>query len=207
MLYNVPGRTVSDILPETVATLAEHPRIVALKDATGDLDRLAAQQAVNMLSVAAELGLAAQVEEQLGNCVIASIGPTTSETLRELGMAIDIEPAHSKMGPLVADAVAKGYARSDDGEPVPYHGYFYRMLSGQGASAPGGAKSYVVDGRMTGGYALLAYPAEYGNSGIMTFMINQQGMVFEKDLGEDTASLASVIEVYHPDTTWDPLTD
>jgi hypothetical protein len=118
----------------------------------------------------------------------------------------DGEP-ESPMGPLVADAVAEGYAKSDDGEPVPYHGYFYRMLPGQGASAPGGAESYVVDGRMTGGYALLAYPAEYGNSGIMSFMINQQGMVFEKDLGEDTESLARAMEVYDPDTTWDPVTD
>jgi hypothetical protein len=113
----------------------------------------------------------------------------------------------SPMGPLVADAVAKGYARSDDGEPVPYHGYFYRMLSGQGASAPGGAKSYVADGRMTGGYALLAYPAEYGNSGIMTFMINQQGIVFEKDLGDETGTLAAAITVYDPDKSWEPVTD
>lgn len=110
----------------------------------------------------------------------------------------------SPMGPLVAEAVAAGYGQDKSGEPQPYHGYYYRILRAQGASAPGGAMSYVNDGRMTKGFAAIAYPAEYGNSGIMTFIVNQQGIVFETDLGEETATLAAEIAEYNPDDTWEP---
>jgi hypothetical protein len=106
----------------------------------------------------------------------------------------------SPLGELAAAASAEGYASS--GEPQPYHGYYYRILTGQGPSAPGGEMSYVVNGKMIGGFALLAYPAEYGNSGIMTFIVSHAGTVYEKDLGEDTEALAKKITSFDPDKTW-----
>ena len=111
----------------------------------------------------------------------------------------------SPLGRLVAEAVKEGYVRSEDGAPSPYHGYFYRLLTAQGSHAPGGARSYLKDGRLVDGFALLAYPAEYGKSGVMTFLVNQRGLVFEKDLGEDTANLAAALETYDPDKTWAPV--
>ena len=84
----------------------------------------------------------------------------------------------------------------------PYYGYYFRILKRQGAHAPGGTKDYVVDGRMTGGFALFAYPAEYGDSGVMTFTVNDQGIVFEKNLGPGTTALARAIEQYDPDQSW-----
>jgi hypothetical protein len=111
----------------------------------------------------------------------------------------------SPLGPLVASAAAEGYTRPEAGSPPrPYHGYVYRVLTGQGRHAPGGAKGYIENGNMTGGFALLAYPIEYGQSGIMTFTVNQQGVVFQKDLGDRTAELASAIQVYDPDGSWMP---
>lgn len=115
--------------------------------------------------------------------------------------------APSPLGPLVAEAVAKGYGANPEGSPVPFHGYFFRILHGQGANAPGGEMSYVNDERMTKGFAAVAYPAEYGNSGIMTFIVNQQGIVFEKDLGEETAALAAAMSGYDPDRSWAPVVD
>jgi hypothetical protein len=111
----------------------------------------------------------------------------------------------SPMGPLVASAAAEGYSRPEAGAPPrAYHGYVYRILTGQGSHAPGGAKSYIENGDMTKGFALLAYPIEYGQSGIMTFVVNQQGVVFQKDLGDRTSDLASAIQVYDPDASWNP---
>jgi len=109
------------------------------------------------------------------------------------------EPA-SPLGPLIAQAQAAGYA--SDGMPRPYYGYYFRILRRQGAHAPGGAKDYVIDGHMTGGFALLAYPAEYGDSGVMTFMVNDQGIVFENNLGPKTAEFAAEIQQYDPDQSW-----
>jgi hypothetical protein len=111
----------------------------------------------------------------------------------------------SPLGPLVASATAEGYSVAKEGEgPKPYHGYFFRILRSQGPGAPGGAKDYVKDGRMTGGFALLAWPAEHGSSGVMTFMVGDQGIVFQKDLGEDTAEAVKSIAAYNPDPSWDP---
>jgi hypothetical protein len=106
----------------------------------------------------------------------------------------------SPLGELAASASAEGYKAGNS--PVPYHGYYYRILTRQGASAPGGAYDYLVKGKMFGGFALLAYPAEYGNSGVMTFMLNHDGKVFEKDLGPRTGKLARKIESFAPDQTW-----
>jgi hypothetical protein len=109
--------------------------------------------------------------------------------------------AMSPMGPLVAEAVRQGYTRKD-GKPFPYHGYYYGILLGQGDHAYGGAYDYQTHGKMILGHALLAYPAKYGASGIMTFMVNQQGVLYEKDLGQDTASLAAAITKFDPDKSW-----
>ena len=106
----------------------------------------------------------------------------------------------SPLGELAAKASAEGYKAGD--RPIPYHGYYYRILTRQGAGAPGGAYDYLVKGQMIGGFALIAYPAEYGNSGITTFMVNHDGTVFEKDLGPETAMRARKIESFAPDQGW-----
>jgi len=112
------------------------------------------------------------------------------------------EPS-SPLGPLLAQARAGGYGTdSVVAMPQPYHGYYFRILTRQGASAPGGAKDFVVDGRMTGGFALIAYPAAHGNSGVMTFIVSQDGIVFERNLGPDTTALALRIEEFDPGTSW-----
>ncbi len=111
----------------------------------------------------------------------------------------------SPIGPMVATATAAGYKRDKGGTPIPFHGYYYKVLTGQGKNAPGGAKQYVVDGKMTNGFAFLAYPAEYRASGVMTFMINEDGVIVQKDLGPDTAKLATAISEYNPDKTWDEV--
>ena len=110
----------------------------------------------------------------------------------------------SPLGPLVAYATAEGYSAKPDAH-VPFHGYYFHMLNGQTANATGGKKSYIVDGHMVGGFAFVAYPAEYGNSGVMTFMINQNGVLLEKDLGKDTAQIASAMREFDPDTSWRPV--
>ncbi len=108
----------------------------------------------------------------------------------------------SPIGPLIAKAVAQGYKRGAEGRPVPFHGYFYRVLTEQGKEAPGGAMSYLQDGEMTRGFAFLAFPAEYGSSGVMTFMVNQDGIVLEKDLGPETAQIASRMARYDSGSGW-----
>lgn len=109
--------------------------------------------------------------------------------------------AESPLGPLVAEARAEGY-RKRHGGPTPYHGYLFRVLTKQGKDAPGGARDYVVGGRMIGGFGLVAAPADYGNSGIMTFIVDQDGNVFQKDLGEDTDEIAADMTTFNPDASW-----
>ena len=106
----------------------------------------------------------------------------------------------SPLGELVAQASKEGY--SIGGERVPYHGYYYKILTRQGSMAAGGEVDYVVRGKMIGGFALVAYPAEYGNSGVMTFLVNHAGEVFQKDLGERTARIAESMTSFNPDQTW-----
>ena len=105
----------------------------------------------------------------------------------------------SPIGPIVAYATNEGYGKSD--KPEPFHGYFYRTLKGQGANAPGGAKSYAVDGKVDG-FAFIAYPADYRNSGVMTFVVDTNGVIYEKDLGSGTSTLAPAITAFDPDKTW-----
>lgn len=108
----------------------------------------------------------------------------------------------SPLGPIMAHARGKGYQRMPSTTPSPYHGYIYRILTAQGKDAPGGEYSYIVEGKMIGGFAVVAYPAEYGNSGVMTFIVNHDGKVFQKDLGENTATDAQGMKEFNPDTTW-----
>jgi hypothetical protein len=111
----------------------------------------------------------------------------------------------SPIGPLVAKASAEGYKRGENGSPVPFHGYYYKVLTKQGKNAPGGAMNYLVKDKMTKGFAFVAWPAEYRSSGVMTFMINQDGVIVQKDLGADTTKLASDMTEYNPDKTWQEL--
>jgi hypothetical protein len=108
----------------------------------------------------------------------------------------------SPLGPLVARARVAGYPLPPRSGPVPYHGYFYRILFAQGPDAPGGAYDYVVRGHMIGGFALVAYPARYGVSGIITFVVNHDGVVYQKDLGPKTTARANAMKTYNPDRTW-----
>jgi hypothetical protein len=126
-----------------------------------------------------------------------------SDTYRRNGLywqASEGEPP-SPLGPFVARAAAEGYRRAAD-KPTPYHGYYYKILKGQGASAPGGAYNYVINGHMVAGFALVAWPAEYGVSGVMTFIVNQNGIVYQKDLGPKTEGTAKAMTLYNPDRTW-----
>jgi hypothetical protein len=112
----------------------------------------------------------------------------------------------SPIGELLAHARAQGYASEETlYDPWPYHGYYYRILTAQGPKAPGGAYDYIVNGRMIGGFAVIAFPAEHGNSGVMTFIVNHDGVVYQKDLGENTVELASAMTLYDPDETWTPV--
>lgn len=114
----------------------------------------------------------------------------------------------SPMGPRVAEAEDEGYAIGEAADgPRPYHGYFYRILTAQGPNAPGGAMSYLADGRLSGGFGLLAWPARYGHSGIMSFLVNQRGMVYQADLGEDTEIMAAAIDGYDPGDGWEAVVD
>jgi Protein of unknown function (DUF2950) len=113
--------------------------------------------------------------------------------------------APSPLGPLAANARSQGYAANGAGNP--YHGYFYKILTGQGKDAPGGAYDYIVNGKMIGGFALVAYPARWGASGVMSFVCNHDGVVFEKNLGRETSVIASKMTVYNPDATWEKSRD
>ncbi|HXW92548.1 MAG TPA: DUF2950 domain-containing protein [Terriglobales bacterium] len=114
--------------------------------------------------------------------------------------------SRSPLGPLVAFATSEGYDVQRNSHE-PFHGYYFRMLHKQGAHAQGGAKDYVVDGKMVNGFAFVAYPAEYGKSGIMTFIINQNGMTYQKDLGKSTVEAASVMNEFDPDDTWSSVNE
>jgi hypothetical protein len=110
----------------------------------------------------------------------------------------------SPLGPLAAYATSEGYSVKPDAH-VPFHGYYFHMLSRQGSHAQGGAKDYVIDGKMVGGFAFVAYPAEYRNSGVMTFIINQDGVLLQKDLGNSTREIASAMTEFDPDPGWKPV--
>ena len=107
----------------------------------------------------------------------------------------------SPLGALAATASREGY-KAESGKRTPYHGYYFKILTGQGKDAPGGAYSYLAQGHMIGGFAVVAWPAKYGSSGIMTFIVNQDGVVYEKNLGADTAAIANSMSLFNPDASW-----
>jgi hypothetical protein len=110
--------------------------------------------------------------------------------------------AQSPLGPLIASATAEGYTGKTLGKQTPYHGYYYKILKAQGPHSPTGAKDYIKDGHMTRGFALIAFPARYGDSGVMTFIVNRHGIVFEKNFGPDTTKIAGGIKEFDPDSGW-----
>lgn len=123
------------------------------------------------------------------------------------GLYWDAKPGEpqSPLGPIMTRVRGEGYQGKPSSSPSPYHGYYYRMLTAQGKNAPGGAYSYMVKGKMIGGFAVVAYPAEYGNSGVMTFIVNHDGKVLQKNLGANTAAIAKSMKEYNPDKTWEEV--
>lgn len=122
----------------------------------------------------------------------------------------DVEGDESPIGPLLAVAQREGYLKEGTDErsgPRPFHGYYFKILTRQGSHAPGGKYDYVINGNMIGGFALVAWPVDYGDSGVMTFIINQQGEVYQKDLGSSTESIVKKMDAYDPDSTWTPSPD
>jgi len=113
------------------------------------------------------------------------------------------EDDESPIGEIVAKALAEGYTNKHD----PYHGYYFRVLKGQGKNAAGGEMSYLDNGAMTKGFALIAWPANYGSTGIMTFVVDKSGIVYQKDLGRKTPEIAAACTSYDPDKTWKPVAD
>jgi Protein of unknown function (DUF2950) len=115
----------------------------------------------------------------------------------------------SPLGELLARAWHEGYKKEKaafrEEQPAPFHGYYFKMLTRQGKNAPGGKYSYIINGNMVGGFALVAFPSNWGKSGIMTFIVNQQGKVYQKNLGSDTTKIASEMKSYNPDATWTPV--
>lgn len=111
----------------------------------------------------------------------------------------------SPLGEMAAEAASEGYKRISFRQQVPYHGYYFRILDGQGKDAPGGAYSYLAGSKMIGGFAFVAYPAKYGVSGVMSFIVNQDGVVYQKNLGSRTGALAAKMSTFNPDSSWSKL--
>jgi hypothetical protein len=140
-----------------------------------------------------------------GDGVVQYAGKFVSHAGKKDGLYWEAAPGEeaSPLGPLFARATEEGYLFKKKGErPAPYHGYYFRILKAQGSNAPGGELDYIIKGRMVAGFGLVAYPAEYGVSGIMTLIVNQEGIVYEKDLGPTTGKIAKAMKKYDPDKTW-----
>lgn len=132
----------------------------------------------------------------------------TSTPGQQDGLFWDPQPgeADSPLGPLMAEAQAQGYVLGGKPEqPTPYHGYFFRILTRQGPAAPGGKYDYIINGNMIAGFALVAFPASYGGSGVMSFIVNHQGRIFQQDLGLKTTEIAKAIKEFNPDSGWVPV--
>jgi hypothetical protein len=138
-----------------------------------------------------------------GDALLQYAQRVTSSPGKRNGLYWPTKPGEpeSPLGPLAARARGGGYSKRSDA-PVPYWGYYYKILTAQGKDAPGGAYSYLVKGQMMGGFALVAYPARYGVSGVMTFIVNQDGVVYQKDLGPNSAAIARAMKEFNPDSTW-----
>jgi hypothetical protein len=120
---------------------------------------------------------------------------------------LDLNNEVSPLGPLVGYAQAEGYFRGTEAGPQPFHGYFFKILTRQGKHAPGGKYDYIINGNMIAGFGMVAWPAEYGESGVMTFIVNQQGRVYQRDLGKDTARIVKGLQSYDPDNNWQVSVD
>jgi len=145
------------------------------------------------------------LKDRDGDKLLEYAGKFVSEPGKKDGLYWETKEGEelSPMGPFFAAAREEGYAATGlDDKPVPYHGYYYKILTSQGKNAPGGAYDYVVNGRMVGGFALVAYPARYGSSGIMTFMVNQDGVVYERNLGKTTEKIVQAMKIFDPDKEW-----
>lgn len=148
------------------------------------------------------------LEDRAGEGLLEYAQKFISDPGKKNGLYWEVKAAEkpSPLGLLVAEAAQQGYARKK-GTSSPYHGYYYRILKAQGKSAPGGAYDYMARGKMIGGFALVAYPAKYASSGIMTFIVNHDGVVYQKNLGPKTGTLAPAIKVFDPDATWEKVED
>lgn len=146
-------------------------------------------------------------QDRMGDGVLAYAQHLRSTPGTHDGLFWPAEPDEelSPLGPLVAQARVEGYHRSAkmmNEQQAPYHGYYFKILTCQGKHAPGGKYNYVINGRMIAGFALVAWPAEWGNTGVMTFIVNQQGKVYQKNLGPKTMKIAAALSTYNPDDTW-----
>lgn len=175
------------------------------------LDRRIGKNELNTISVCANFVSAERdyaSKDRNGNGVLEYARKFVSTPGKQDGLYWDAakDEEESPIGPLMAGATAEGYEISKaQPEPIPYHGYYYRILTSQGPDAPGGRYNYIINGYMVGGFALLAYPAKYGSSGVMTFLVNQNGAIYQKDLGENTEKIAIAINEFNPDKTWEKV--
>jgi hypothetical protein len=148
-------------------------------------------------------------QDRMGDGVLAYAQFLHSTPGKHDGLFWPAKPGEelSPLGPLVAAARVEGYHRAAmmlNDEQAPYHGYYFKILTRQGKHAPGGKYDYIINGRMITGFALVAWSAEWGNTGVMTFIVNQQGKVYQKNLGAKTAKIAKAMTTYNPDDTWTP---
>jgi hypothetical protein len=146
-------------------------------------------------------------EDRMGNGILAYAQRMHSDPNTHDGLYWEVQPGDplSPLGPLIAAAHGEGYhhtAQMLNEQAAPYHGYYFRVLTRQGPHAPGGSYNYVINGNMIAGFALVAWPAEWGNTGVMTFMVNQQGKVYEADLGPKTGKYAANMKEFDPDNRW-----
>ncbi|MFZ0828001.1 MAG: DUF2950 domain-containing protein [Verrucomicrobiia bacterium] len=149
-------------------------------------------------------------QDRLGDGVLAYAQFLRSTPGTHDGLFWPAKPGEdlSPLGPLVAQARVEGYQRTAkmlNDELAPYHGYYFKVLTRQGKHAPGGKYDYIINGRMIAGFALVAWPAEWGDTGMMTFIVNQQGLMYQKNLGPKTAKIAGAMTTYDPDDTWIPV--
>jgi hypothetical protein len=165
--------------------------------------------AINVCNAYVEAQREYASQDRLGDGVLAYAQFLRSTPDTHDGLFWPAKPGEelSPLGPLIAQARVEGYHRTAkmlNDEQAPYHGYYFKILTGQGKHAPGGKYDYIINDRMIAGFALVAWPAEWGDTGVMTFIVNQQGKVYQKNLGPQTAKIAKTITTYDPDDPWTP---